>query len=113
MVACRTDVTAVQGDYGINSRRRHQLFLAFKEALTNVVRHSRATEVRLQFQADEKELQIVITDNGRGLPPDQREGRHGWCFRNMRERLQKLGGTFEINNESEGGATLRFRLPLD
>ena len=90
MVACRTNVTAVQGDYGINSRRRHQLFLAFKEALTNVVRHSRATEVRLQFQADQKELRIVITDNGRGLPPDSgKEDMDG--VSNMRERLQKLG----------------------
>lgn len=112
MVACRTNVTAVQGDYRINSLCRHQLFLAFKEGLTNVVRHSRATEVRLQFQADEKELQIVITDNGRGLPPDSgKEDMDG--VSNMRERLQKLGGTFEISNESEGGATLCFRLPLD
>jgi len=112
MVACRTNVTAVQGDYGINSLRRHQLFMAFKEALTNVVRHSGATEVRLQFQADQKELQIVITDNGRGLPPDSgKEDMDG--VSNMRERLQKLVGTFEITNESQGGATLRFRLPLD
>ena len=112
MVACRTNVTAAQGDYGINSLCRHQLFLAFKEALTNVVRHSRATEVRLQFQADEKELQIVIADNGRGLPPDNgKEDMDGVA--NMRERLQKLGGTFEITNPLEGGATLCFRLPLD
>ncbi len=88
-IACRTNVAAVQGDYGINSLRRHQLFMAFKEALTNVVRHSRATEVRLQFQADEKELQIVITDNGRGLPPASgKENMDG--VSNMRERLQKL-----------------------
>jgi signal transduction histidine kinase len=112
MVACRTNVTPVRGDYGINSLRRHQLFLAFKEALTNVVRHSRATEVRLQFQADQDELQIVMTDNGRGLPRDSGKADMDGVS-NMRERLQELGGTFEITNEAEGGAMLRFCLPLD
>lgn len=112
MVACRTNVTAVQGDHRINSLCRHQLFMAFKEALTNVVRHSGATELHLDFRTDQKELQILITDNGRGLPPDcGKEDMNG--ISNMRERLQKLGGTFEITNESAGGAMLRFRLPLD
>src|SRR5277367_2676362 len=55
------------GDHAVDSRHRHQLFLAFKEALTNVVRHSEATEVRLRIQVEHRQFRLTIADDGRGL----------------------------------------------
>src|SRR5208282_358534 len=67
-ITCRLEGPAGLADRVVDSRHRHQIFLAFKEALNNVVRHSGATEVRLGIQAEPGELQLVIADNGRGLP---------------------------------------------
>ncbi len=97
-------------DQVVDSRRRHQLFLAFKEALTNVVRHSGATEVRLNINCADGELRMSIADNGRGLPTDVRtEDMDGVA--NMRARIEKLGGRFEISGETGRGTTVRFNVP--
>jgi signal transduction histidine kinase len=95
----------------VDSRRRHQMFLVFKEALTNVVRHAGATEVRLNIRAGQDELQVAIADNGRGLPSGVRTGEMDGV-NNMRERIEGLGGRFEIAGEAGKGTTVRFQLPL-
>jgi signal transduction histidine kinase len=97
-------------DHAVDSRHRHQLFLAFKEALTNVVRHSGATEVRLGIQVEHGEVRLTIADNGRGLA----EGGHTEEMdgvANMRSRLEKLGGRFEFSSKTGQGTIVRFYLP--
>jgi signal transduction histidine kinase len=95
----------------VDSRQRHQMFLVFKEALTNVVRHAGATEVRLNLQIEQGELRVTIADNGRGLPPGARTGEMDG-LNNMRERVERLGGRFEMAGESGRGTTVRFQVPL-
>ena len=103
-------VVAGPPDHAVDSRHRHQLFLAFKEALTNVVRHSGATEVRVSIALEAGEVRLAIADNGRGLPADARtEEMDGVA--NMRSRLEKLGGRFEVTSEPGRGTRLRFCLP--
>jgi signal transduction histidine kinase len=97
-------------DQVVDSRHRHQLFLAFKEALTNVVRHSGATKVRLGIQVEPEELLLSIADNGRGLPLDARTVKMDGVA-NMRARIEKLGGRFEIAGEAGQGTTVRFHVP--
>jgi signal transduction histidine kinase len=97
-------------DQVMDSRRRHQLFLAFKEALNNVVRHSAATEVRLGIRVEQGELQFVIADNGRGLPLNVQNGAMDGV-NNMRTRIEKLGGKFIITGEAGRGTTVRFYVP--
>ena len=97
-------------DLVVNSKNRYQLFLVFKEALNNVVRHSRATEVRLKIQVERGELRFSIFDNGRGLPvighSNEMDG-----LSNMRVRVEKLDGRFEIATEAGRGTTLNFFVP--
>jgi signal transduction histidine kinase len=109
-IAWRLEGTSGPPDYAVDSRLRHQLFLAFKEALTNIVRHSGATEVRLSIQVEQGRVWLTIADNGRGLPPAARtDGMDGVA--NMRMRLEKLGGRFEVSSETGRGTTLRFYVP--
>jgi len=95
----------------VDSRRRHQLFLAFKEALTNVVRHSKATEVCLRVEVQGGKMLLSVTDNGRGWSDggitEEMDG-----VINMRTRLEKLGGCFEIKSKSGSGTEVRFEMPL-
>jgi signal transduction histidine kinase len=109
-IVWRLEGDSVPPDFVVDSRHRHQLFLAFKEALTNVVRHSGATEVRLGIWLEAGELWLSMTDNGHGLPTETRtEAMDGVA--NMRARLEKLGGRFEITSAKDCGTTLRFCVP--
>ena len=96
----------------MDSRSRHQLFLAFKEALTNVVRHSGATQVRISIRGEGARLQLRITDNGRGFPNGKpNENMDGVV--NMRRRIEELGGRFEINSQPGNGTTVSLEVPAE
>jgi signal transduction histidine kinase len=98
-------------DQPLNPIHRHEFFLAFKEALTNIVRHSNATEVRLKILIIGNKLRLSLSDNGGGLnstsPAPDKDG-----LNNMRMRLEKIGGRFGIASHPGRGTTLRFYLPL-
>jgi len=110
-ISWRLEPPSGPADQTLDSRHRHQLFLAFKEALTNVVRHSGATEVRMNIQLAAGEVRLTIHDNGRGLPPHARtQGMDGVA--NMRSRLEKLGGRFEVTSEPGHGTRLHLSVPV-
>jgi signal transduction histidine kinase len=111
-IAWRLDDPLKPDDHAVDSRHRHQLFLAFKEALTNVVRHSGATEVRLNIQVEHRQVRLTIADNGQGWAgAGQTEEMDGVA--NMRTRLANLGGRFEVNSKTGHGTIVRFDLPLN
>jgi signal transduction histidine kinase len=83
-----------------------------QEALTNIARHARATEVCIEVQQTGSELLLTVTDNGVGFDEASiyREGSHG--LMGMRERALMLGGQLEIGNSPRGGGRITVRLPL-
>jgi len=89
--------------------RRH-LFLAFKEAIHNVVKHAGASDVRVALDLDGATLQLEVIDNGIGLPAGAIGGT-GNGLRNMRERMEAAGGTFRAEPGRGGGTRLEFRVP--
>jgi signal transduction histidine kinase len=110
-IAWRLEGPFKPDDHVVDSRHRHQLFLAFKEALTNIVRHSGATEVLLDIQVEQGRICLTIADNGRGwAEAGQTEEMDG--IANMRARLEKLDGRFEVNSKTGQGTIVRFDLPL-
>ncbi len=90
--------------------RRH-LFLAFKEAIHNLVKHAGASEVHIALGVEGATLELEITDNGRGLPPGAAAGT-GNGLLNMRERMAAAGGTFDIGPADGGGTRVVFRAPV-
>ena len=80
------------------------------EAVTNVVRHSGATECEVNIDAQSGWLKLEVVDNGRGLE-QSREG--GVGLTSMQDRAVELGGTFEIDLATQGGTIIRARLPLE
>ena len=107
------DTSEDAANLAMDARVRHQLFLVFKEALANVVRHSGASEVRLAIHINKGILQVLVADNGHGLrKSDPTSGGHEGVA-SMRRRVEKMSGTFEITGESGQGTTVRFSVPLD
>ena len=60
MMRCRLEMSVTGRDYPLNSEQRHNLFLAFKEALTNVAKHSHATEVTVKISVENSRLQVEV-----------------------------------------------------
>lgn len=89
---------------------RHHLLLAVKEALQNVLKHAHATEVWLRVSVTGDQLEVVLTDNGRGFPPGAPRP-HGCGLENMRARLEQIGGWTEVLDAGRG-TTVRFLAPL-
>ena len=111
-INCRLKGAVNLPERAMDSVHRHELFLALKEALTNVVRHSGATEVRLGVQLIGSRLRLSIADNGGGLGAEiSKPGSDG--LSNMRMRVEKMGGRFEITSKPDRGTTLRFYVPLN
>jgi signal transduction histidine kinase len=109
-IAWKLDGPPVPPELAIGSRQRHQLFLVFKEALTNIVRHSGAQEVRLAIELNGPRLRLSIADDGRGLAQGGlTEGMDGVA--NMRARIEKLGGTFAVTSPDQGGTLVQFTVP--
>ena len=82
------------------------LFRIVKEALANVVKHSRASSVELRLVASPNALLLSIEDDGCGLPAPHRKGRG---LSNMRQRAAELGGKMSL--DSGHGLRLHLAIP--
>ena len=110
-IACRLDVQPGLPEVQLNAEQRYNFFLAFKEAITNIARHSGATELHLAIHADGRQLVFLIADNGRGFEPGgELAGADG--LRNIRERLLRLGGECEISSQPGRGTQVLLRVPF-
>jgi two-component system NarL family sensor kinase len=82
-----------------------------QEALTNVARHAHATSCHVRISVDRARsvLELVVTDDGVGMPEGRRAG---VGLSSMRERAEELGGTCDVNPNPDGGTRVLARLPL-
>jgi signal transduction histidine kinase/ligand-binding sensor domain-containing protein len=102
-IRCRLDVPLHLPAWPLTSEIRHNTFLAFKEALNNVVKHAQASEVRISLELQAGGFSLIVADNGRGF---ERDGHNGQAFTrgdearpaggnglvNMQKRLEEIGG---------------------
>lgn len=111
-VACRMEMPLRLPVRPIYAEARHHLFLAFKEALHNVVKHAGATCATISLQANDTVLELRVQDDGRGLNGSARSTGQGNGLTNMRQRLADVGGRCEISAHPAGGTLVVFYLPL-
>lgn len=93
----------------ITGESRRQVLLLLKEALHNIVRHSRASKVNISISAV-NDLVIRIADNGIGIECPAGHTYRGNGLRNMQQRIGLLQGTMQVLKES--GTTIVFSMPL-
>lgn len=100
----------LERDVRLGANIRRELFLVFKEAVHNVVKHSACSRAALEFHASPDGLVVIVGDNGRGFDLATRNGGHGLAT--MRERVGALGGDLRIESRPGEGTLLAFTVPL-
>jgi signal transduction histidine kinase len=89
------------------------LFRIIQEALTNVIKHAHANQVRIFLAYSPKEIQARITDDGQGFNTDTVEsaGRISWGLKGMEERASLLGGKLKVHSKPGEGTTVEVSVP--
>ncbi|MGE3274482.1 MAG: two-component regulator propeller domain-containing protein [Vicinamibacterales bacterium] len=108
---CRFDAPARLDGVELPADVRRHLFLAFKEAVNNAVKHAGASELRVGFALAGGRLTVEVADNGRGLPAAGAE-RGGNGLTNIRARMEAAGGEVAFLSPAGGGTAVRFTLPV-
>jgi signal transduction histidine kinase len=94
----------------LDGRVRHELLMTIKETLNNIVRHAEATEVEFGMAVTDNNLDIVISDNGRGMQTAVEHEGHG--LKNLSARMKQLGGCSRVESRAGGGTIVTVSLPL-
>ncbi|WP_394289204.1 PAS domain-containing protein [Microbacterium sp.] len=92
----------------VPGRVARELTAVLSEALSNVVKHADAHHVEVTLVQDDRELQLCVADDGRGLTPNGRISGMG----NMRRRAEKLRGRLDVGPNDPQGTVLVWRVPL-
>jgi signal transduction histidine kinase/ligand-binding sensor domain-containing protein len=100
----------VEPDPKLGANLRRDLYLIFKEAVNNIVRHSKATNVTIDFSLVGKELVLRIADNGVGF--DATDECDGNGLLNIRKRALDRGGELEINSMQGTGTRITLKVKL-
>jgi len=120
-IRCRLDLPLQLPPWPVTAEVRHNLFLAFKEALNNVIKHAAASEVSVSLTIQPDAFVLAIQDDGRGFsaetmePPARREPdriARGHGLANIRRRLEKIGGLCEIQSAPGHGTRVKFVVPV-
>lgn len=123
-IRCRLDLPLHPPSWPITAEMRHNAFLAFKEALNNIVKHAQATEVRISLEMTTNRLLLVVADNGRGFvlepqngplapAPDEARSNGGNGLLNMRKRLEEIGGSCSWQTAPGEGTRVRLLVALN
>ena len=95
----------------ISPELRHNVFLVVKESVNNVVKHAHASSAWLRLQLQPQQFVLEVEDDGSGVKAeDHQKGRSG--LRNMRKRMEDIGGNFDLGPREGGGTRVRLVVPL-
>src|SRR5262249_48750263 len=106
----RFQVPESDQDMKLGADIRRDVFLVFKEALNNAVRHSRCTTMSIALRPDHSWLVLTVTDDGRGFDPAA--PRDGQGLENIKRRATGLGGTLQLRSDQSAGTEIVLRVPL-
>lgn len=100
----------VSWDLELPEEANRHLFLFFREALHNIMRHADAVHVEIRAETDETMLHLQIRDDGRGIPPEKLNRKA--TLRALRQRADALAAKLTVNSSPGEGTTLSLVLPL-
>jgi signal transduction histidine kinase len=99
----------------LNPPIQQQLFLIFREAVVNALRHSKATTIEVEIQYLRDLLRVFVRDNGCGIKAEavQKESDSHWGLRGMRKRAEHIGARFEVWSKTGVGTEVCVAVPVE
>jgi signal transduction histidine kinase/ligand-binding sensor domain-containing protein len=120
-IRCRFDMPVRVENWPLSAEMRHNIFLAFKESMHNVICHAAASEVCVSLKIEVKKIVLTVTDDGCGfdmarsqvdspLKPDRISQGEGLV--NIRRRLAEVHGECDIQTAPGKGTTVKITVPV-
>ncbi|MDO6761781.1 sensor histidine kinase [Tamlana sp. 2_MG-2023] len=100
--------SAIDWDEVSNKIKIH-FYRIIQEALHNIYKHAKATEVRVSFKFESETIRLSIIDNGSGF--DVNRAKSGIGLKNMKSRIKEINGTIAITSQKEEGTTVKIDVP--
>jgi signal transduction histidine kinase len=107
---CRWSIAELPSEFQVSSQLRHNITMAVKEAVHNVIKHSKASELTLRVEFEHGVLVVYVRDNGCGFTVNGCASGNG--LTNMDRRMQDIGGSCVVESEPEKGTSVQLRLAL-
>lgn len=105
----------IEGDLqGLDEATNIAIYRVVQECLTNIVRHAEASHANIVLTGDRAngQLQLTISDNGKGIRSSEEEREEHFGLLGMRERVEGLGGKFDLENTRDRGVSVHVLVPL-
>ena len=106
----RFQTPSAESNLAVGANIRREVFLLFKEAVSNMVRHSECSDAELEFRIEPDQLVLRVSDDGRGFDVSVARAGHG--LRSMAQRTAALGGHLDVLSQPGHGTTLTFVIPV-
>ena len=110
-INCR--LKGIDEDIPLGREGTTAVFRIFQEALTNVARHSSATEVDISLEKLNGRLTLKIGDNGKGISTTRHNGTHSLGILGMQERVRLLHGDITISEKDGHGTVVDVNIPIE
>lgn len=108
----RCNLNTEVSDIPLDPESSTAVFRVFQETLTNVARHSNATEVTVHIEEQADQLILRVHDNGRGISEEEQSGSKSLGLVGMQERIHLLSGELDIRGALGQGTTILVKIPL-
>ena len=94
----------------VNETIKRTLYLGIRESLQNTLKYANANQFFIEFSRDKKEIVLHLKDNGEGF--DILKGKKGIGLKNLKERIEEIQGSFQIESSKEGTQTT-LKIPMN
>lgn len=105
-------VTVEPAEFEIRGQISTVLYGVFREALTNILRHSQAKQIFVRLTQRPDSVNIIVRDDGRGITKKELKGTTSLGLIGIRERIRMVGGTLTIEGKTGSGTVLSVEVPL-
>ncbi|HVO88479.1 MAG TPA: PAS domain-containing sensor histidine kinase, partial [Casimicrobiaceae bacterium] len=106
------ELAVSQPEYELSDAQATAVFRTVQEALTNIVKHSKARRVEVVIEQNEGDLMVTITDDGVGFATEAPRRHNAYGLLGLRERAYLLGGDASIESAPGRGTSIGVRFPL-
>jgi len=98
-------------DLPVDPDRATVIYRILQELLTNVARHAEATEIEVRLQKKDRDVMLLVRDNGKGMPGEKLSTKESLGILGMHERALAFGGSLVFCSAPGTGTTVEVRIP--